>query len=361
VGVSIYGDAGTVSYTNSSYVTDTTAPALSNVTLSVVDIDGVKHMKVSADIANDPYDTTWSYGYVRVSNVDVPSQSSFSISLDDNNSNGETDDDGTFTGFYNLESNSKAPGTYIITQIQARDDTGNSTQIDTNNVGVSIYGDSGTTTVANAPTAITLSSTSVNEETLGITVGKIQVNGSDAGSLYSFTIGGDDASLLEVSSLGYLKLKAASKLDYETDAQLSFTLTAKNELNESKTTSFSLTVNDVSEAVSSSIDISLDFAPILDLSGSNNTDGLDVDPGMDNFDNIRPDQVSLIELGIELEGRESDEFTTQYNESASSEIEIFVEEDFNEIPDYVGALSSDSVGISIDDLEEDFLIINDVI
>jgi hypothetical protein len=228
-------------------------------------------------------------------------------------------------------------------------------------VGVSIYGDSGTTTVANAPTAITLSSTSVNEETLGITVGKIQVNGSDAGSLYSFTIGGDDASLLEVSSLGYLKLKAASKLDYETDAQLSFTLTAKNELNESKTTSFSLTVNDVSEAVSSSIDISLDFAPILDLSGSNNTDGLDVDPGMDNFDNIRPDQVSLIELGIELEGRESDEFTTQYNESASSEIEIFVEEDFNEIPDYVGALSSDSVGISIDDLEEDFLIINDVI
>jgi len=66
-------------------------------------------------------------------------------------------------------------------------------------------------------------------------------------------------------------------------------------------------------------------------------------------------------LGIELEGRENDEFTTQYNESASSEIGIFVEEDFNEIPDYVGALSSDSPGISIDDLEEDFLIINDVI
>jgi hypothetical protein len=228
-------------------------------------------------------------------------------------------------------------------------------------VGVSIYGDSGTATVANAPTAIALSSTSVNEETLGITVGKIQVNGSDAGALYSFTIGGDDASLLEVSSLGYLKLKAASKLDYETDAKLNFTLTAKNELNESKTTSFSVTVNDVSEVASSSIDISLDFAPILDLSGSNNMDGLDVDPGMDNFDNIRPDQVSLIELGIELEGRETDAFITQYNESSSSEIEIFVEEDINEIPDYVDVFSSNSPGISIDDLEEDFLIINDVI
>ena len=107
-------------------------------------------------------------------------------------------------------------------------------EINANNVGVSIYGDSGTATVANAPTSITLSSTSVNEETLGITVGKIQVNGSDAGSLYSFTIGGDDASLLEVSSLGYLKLKANSKLDYETDQKLNFTLTAKNELNESK-------------------------------------------------------------------------------------------------------------------------------
>jgi hypothetical protein len=164
-----------------------------------------------------------------------------------------------------------------------------------------------------------------------------------------------------VSSLGYLKLKAASKLDYEIDAQLNFTLTAKNELNESKTTSFSLTVNDVSEVASSSIDISLDFAPILDLSGSNNTDGLDVDHGMDNSDNIRPDQVSLVELGIEIEGRESDAFITQYNESSSSEIEIFVEEDINEIPDYLDMFSSNSPEITIDDLEEDFLIINEVI
>ena len=69
---------------------------------------------------------------------------------------------------------------------------------------------------------------------------------------------------------------------------------------------------------------------------------------MDNFDSIRPDQVSLIELGIELEGRESDAFITQFNESSSSEIEIFVEEDINEIPDYVDVLSSDSPGISLE-------------
>ena len=317
-------------------------------------------MKISADIANDPYDTTWSYGYVTVKNVDVPSQSTFNISLDDNSSNSETADDGTFTGFYNLESNSKAPGTYIISSVNVQDDTGNRTSISTDNVGVSIYGDSGTTTVANTPTAITLSSSSVNEETLGITVGKIQVNGSDAGALYSFTIGGDDASLLEVSSLGYLKLKANSKLDYETDQKLNFTLTAKNELNESKTTSFSLDVNDVSEAVSSSIDISLDISPIFELPGSNNS-GLNVDPGMNSFDKIRPDQDSLIDLGIELEERENYEFTSHHDESSSSDIEIFVEEDFHEIPEYVDAFNSHSTGITIDDLEEDFLIINDVI
>ena len=58
---------------------------------------------------------------------------------------------------------------------------------------------------------------------------------------------------------------------------------------------------------------------------------------------------------------ENHEFTSHQNESSSSEIEIFVEEDFHEIPEYVDPLSSDSTGISIDELEEDFLFINDVI
>ena len=358
VGVSIYGDAGTVSYTNSSFVTDTTAPALSNAALSVVDIDGVKHMKFSADIANDPQDTTWNYGYIQVKNVDVPSQSSFNIFFYDDTGNGETEDDGTFTGFYNLESNSKAPGTYIITYVQAQDDTGNGISTSANNVGVSIYGDAGTTTVANSPTSITISSTSVNEETLGITVGKIQVNGSDAGSLYSFTIGGDDASLLEVSSLGYLKLKAASKLDYETDAQLNFTLTATNEVSVAKTTSFSLAVNN-DGAVSTSINLIGIEGILLDPADS----GIQLNPGNGSEVTIgntaKDENDALSELGIVIDTRE--DYEVAGSESDSTELGKFLMEAKDD--EQVSSVNqTDQLLVSgADEWEDELLFINETV
>ena len=138
-------------YTNSSFVTDTTAPALSNATLTVVEIDSKKYLKFSVEVANDPEATTWNYGQVNVKNKDVPSQNAFGFSFNDNSSYSETANDGTFTGFYNLTDNNKAPGTYIITYVSASDDTGNRMEINADNVGVSIYGDAGTVTVANTP------------------------------------------------------------------------------------------------------------------------------------------------------------------------------------------------------------------
>ena len=81
VGTSIYGDAGTATYTDESYVADTTAPALSNAALTIVEIDGDKYLKFSVDVANDPEATTWSYGNIQVKNKDVPSQSTISFNL----------------------------------------------------------------------------------------------------------------------------------------------------------------------------------------------------------------------------------------------------------------------------------------
>ena len=359
VGVSIYGDAGTATYTNSSFVTDTTAPALSNATLTVVEIDSKKYLKFSVEVANDPEATTWNYGQVNVKNKDVPSQNAFGFSFNDNSSYSETANDGTFTGFYNLTDNNKAPGTYIITYVSASDDTGNRMEINADNVGVSIYGDAGTVTVANTPTSITLSSTSVNEETLGITVAKIQVNGSDAGSLYSFAIGGDDASLLEVSSLGYLKLKAASKLDYETDAQLNFTLTATNELSVAKTTSFSLAVNDVTEAVSSSINLSGIEGILLDPAESGIQFNPDTGSNVSVGNTVKDENDALSELGIVIDSRE--DYQVVGDETESTDLEEFLIEMTEDSETINTTQTSELLVSNQDDLEEELLFINEIV
>ena len=194
-----------------------------------------------------------------------------------------------------------------------------------------------------------------------MTVGKIQVNGSDAGSLYSFTIGGDDASLLEVSSLGYLKLKANSKLDYETDQKLNFTLTAKNELNESKTTSFSLDVNDTSELVSSSISLGLNAAAFLDISSFNGSD-LKISVGSEEVvGGGKMDQYDLMNLGIEIEDRNDKDISgVEINTNPDTPTHSFIENNDDGLPEFLEHVNQGSSGTQLDDLE-DFLIINDVI
>jgi hypothetical protein len=356
----------TLSMTNSQYSgsdggdlassVDKLAPAPSNVVLSVVDDSGTKKFKISVDVANDPYATTWSNGYVYLKNLDVPSQNEIHVSLYDSSNGGGTANDGTFTNYQ--DATSYAPGTYIISRISMRDDTGNE-YVESTNSGTSLFGTNGTTTLANSPTSITLSASSVNEETLGITVAKIQVNGTDAGSLYNFTIGGDDASLLEVSSLGYLKLKAASKLDYETDAQLNFTLTATNELSVAKTTSFSLTVNDVTEAVSSSINLigieGLLLDPVDSSIQFNPDNGSKVTIGSTEQD----ESEALSELGIIIDLR--GDYEVAESESESNELEEFWSEMTND-EQIVGAVQTDQLLVSgLDDLDEEILFINEIV
>ena len=60
------------------------------------------------------------------------------------------------------------------------------------------------------------------EETLGASLGKVSVNGVEALGLYTLTLGGAEASSLEITSKGYLRLKDNVKLDYEADTTLDF-------------------------------------------------------------------------------------------------------------------------------------------
>ena len=188
---------------------------------------------------------------------------------------------------------------------------------------------------------------------------KIQVNGSDAGSLYSFAIGGDDASLLEVSSLGYLKLKAASKLDYETDAQLNFTLTATNELSVAKTTSFSLTVNDVTEAVSSSINLSGIEGILLDPAESGIQFNPDTGSNVSIGNTVKDENDALSELGIVIDSRE--DYQVVGDATESTDLEEFLIE-MKENGETINTTQTSELLVSNqDDLEEELLFINEIV
>jgi hypothetical protein len=285
----------------------------------------------------------------------VPTQPQIYINLTDDTTAGGSAVDGSFS--YWVDATCYAPGTYIINDMYLRDDAGNQYRENTDS-GVSLFGANGTTTLANSPTSITLSSSSVNEETLGITVGKIQVNGSDAGSLYSFTIGGDDASLLEVSSLGYLKLKAASKLDFETDAQLNFTLTATNEVSVAKTTSFSLAVNN-DGAVSTSINLIGIEGILLDPADS----GIQLNPGNGSEvtigNTVKDENDALSELGIVIDTRE--DYEVAGSESDSTELDEFLMKT-NDDEQVASVNQTDQLLVSGEnDLEDELLFINEIV
>ena len=122
------------------------------------------------------------------------------------------------------------------------------------------------------------------------------MNGVEALGLYTLTLGGTDASSLEISSKGYLRLKDDVKLDYETDAnkKLDFTIKAVNSSSEEVTTTFSITINDVTETVGSAIDMSGIEGILLDP-GS----GIQLIPGGDI--EIPDSQVDISTLGITMD------------------------------------------------------------
>ena len=97
------------------------------------------------------------------------------------------------------------------------------------------------------PTALTLSSDAINENTLGAVVGDLTTTDVDVGDTHTYTLSGDDASLFEVVN-GQLKLKAGISVNYETKSTLAVTVTTTDGSGSTFAQSFSITINDVNDA-----------------------------------------------------------------------------------------------------------------
>ena len=98
-----------------------------------------------------------------------------------------------------------------------------------------------------APTAIALSSFSVNENTAGAVVGTLSTTDVDASDSHTYTLSGTDASYFEVVD-GKLKLKSSVTADYETKSSYAVTVTSTDSGGLTTSGSTTITVNDVNEA-----------------------------------------------------------------------------------------------------------------
>jgi len=96
----------------------------------------------------------------------------------------------------------------------------------------------------NAPTAITLSASTIAENAAGAVIGDLTVTDPDAGNTHTFAV--DDARFEVVA--GQLKLKAGNSLDFEAASTVNVTVTATDAGGLSKAQAFAIGVTDVNEA-----------------------------------------------------------------------------------------------------------------
>ena len=266
---------------------------------------------------------------------------------------GTFDGSGNFTTTRSLKFDS--PGTYSMSSYYLRDSAGNELSKSTasGGSGSPFFGKS--FTYATAPTTISFSETSINEESYGLSLGKVSVNGVEALGLYTLTLGGTDASSLEISSKGYLRLKDDVKLDYETKTTLEFTLKAQNSSGEDFTKSFAINVNDVNEAVSSSIGGVSGFYKLLDSDGS----GIMINPGNDGeVSDVKPD---IYELGITLDSIEEYSVTNSLTISDAKEDELLDVLNTTDENTAVGVTFDNTLNIVDNIIDEEDLLFADII
>jgi hypothetical protein len=99
--------------------------------------------------------------------------------------------------------------------------------------------------VNEAPTDISISNLSVNENASGAVVGKLSTVDPDAGNTHSYTVTGDDR--FEVVN-GQLKLKSGASLDYETQSSVQLNVTTTDQGGLSYSENFTVKVNDLNDA-----------------------------------------------------------------------------------------------------------------
>ena len=101
--------------------------------------------------------------------------------------------------------------------------------------------------VNDAPSAIALSATAINENAAGAVVGTLTTTDDDAGDSHTYSLSGTDASSFEVVS-GQLKLKSSVSANFEAKSSYAVTVTATDSNGLTGSQVFTVTVNDANDA-----------------------------------------------------------------------------------------------------------------
>ena len=244
-----------------------------------------------------------------------------------------------------------------------RDGTGNELYTNINQGGSASPLKGQSFTYAANPTSITLPVTSVDEEQLGLAIGKVNVNGQDSLGLYTITISGTDAASLEVSSKGFLRLKDNVKLDHETKTTLEFTLKATNASSQEFSQNFTLTVNNIVEG-SFIAGVNFDDLGLVD-DPSNSEVQFGESHGDMSIDSLN-NELDVFELGIELDTREEIDDTNQtlvenlLNNKDETEL-LELESKMSNNPNHDISKQSDSFALQDILDEEELLFIQEII
>ncbi len=172
-----------------------------------------------------------------------------------------SDEDGdTLTYSVTLSDDSALPSwlsfdadTKILMGTPLNDDVGSLEIKVTASDGTLTSTDTFTLTVVNtndAPTALTLSASSVDENVTGGEVGDLTTTDVDTGDTHTYTLSGADAASFEVVD-GKLKFKSTQSPNFETKSSYALIVTTTDAAGSSLAESFSVTVNDLNEAPTS--------------------------------------------------------------------------------------------------------------
>ncbi|HVR67593.1 MAG TPA: Ig-like domain-containing protein [Verrucomicrobiae bacterium] len=150
------------------------------------------------------------------------------------------------------------------------------------------------TPVNDAPTAITLDSNDVDEETPGEIIGNLNVADPDIGDTHTFTV--DDARFVVIA--GTLQLASGVSLDFESEPTVTIQVTAKDTGGLTHTESFVVVVNDtagISDSGTDGADTLTGGDQDDTLSGGKDADILDGGAGSDSLDG--GDDIDILDGG----------------------------------------------------------------
>ena len=238
-------------------VIDNTAPEFSDMQITTYTEDGYVWIKISGTVTDNNFN--YASLWLGVAGNPEASEVTFSIYNDQNYTGNDfaythNPSTGAFTTSQRLD-DTHISGTYYLDRYTNVDQAQNriweyiqSGGTDTPLLGLSVD------ISKDAPISIEITRNNateineievINEGQFGASLGKITVNGNDALGLFDLAISGVDAALLEISPLGYLRLKSSVNLDFDDQPNLSFTITATNTLGESFDRSYSLSIQDL--------------------------------------------------------------------------------------------------------------------